>query len=418
VQGNRLFCSNYTAGLQVFDLTNPASPQRVAWFDTHPDDDGNPAATFNGLWSNYPYLPSGTILGSDIERGMFVLRLGVDPATISVVGGPRTLWDPRGQGVQVDVATGPGVSITSGGVVLHTTVDGVTTDTPMSSVGGTRWGIRAPAIACGEQFTWSVEAFVSDGTSVKYPQAGGADAIAASSNDVVLEDRCEVATAWTVGVTGDNATAGVWINADPVGTAAQPENDNSASGTRCWVTGNGVAGGTVGAADVDGGTTTLTSPTYSVAGLADPFVSYARWYSNDQGGAPNSDSMPIQISGNNGSSWVQLELVTENAGAWVERQFRVRDFVTPTAGTVRMRFIARDLGTGSVVEAAIDDVRVRDLVCPTSADGDFDGDGSIGQGDLSLLLLDFGPCPGCPGDLDGTGEIDFGDVALLVLNFG
>jgi hypothetical protein len=34
------------------------------------------------------------------------------------------------------------------------------------------------------------------------------------------------------------------------------------------------------------------------------------------------------------------------------------------------------------------------------------------------VLLDYGPCAGCPTDLDGTGEVDFGDVGLVLLNFG
>ena len=50
--------------------------------------------------------------------------------------------------------------------------------------------------------------------------------------------------------------------------------------------------------------------------------------------------------------------------------------------------------------------------------GDLDGDGSVGGGDLALLLLDYGPCVGCPGDLDGTGVVDGGDIALVLLEFG
>jgi len=96
----------------------------------------------------------------------------------------------------------------------------------------------------------------------------------------------------------------------------------------------------------------------------------------------------------------------------------VRDFVTPTANTVRLRFIARDLGAGSVVEAAIDDVQVRDVVCPTGPDGDLDGDSVVGSGDLAFMLLDFGDCPGCIADLDGSGTVDSGDIAILLLLFG
>ena len=42
----------------------------VAFFDTFP---GNDAIDFDGAWSVYPFLPSGTIIVSDISNGLFVL---------------------------------------------------------------------------------------------------------------------------------------------------------------------------------------------------------------------------------------------------------------------------------------------------------------------------------------------------------
>jgi alpha-tubulin suppressor-like RCC1 family protein len=50
--------------------------------------------------------------------------------------------------------------------------------------------------------------------------------------------------------------------------------------------------------------------------------------------------------------------------------------------------------------------------------GDMDMSGGIDFADLSLLLLDFGPCSGCPTDLDGSGTVDLSDVAMLLVNFG
>src|SRR5262245_41485766 len=38
VKGNRLFESNYTSGLRVFDSTNPSAPVQIGFFDTQPDD--------------------------------------------------------------------------------------------------------------------------------------------------------------------------------------------------------------------------------------------------------------------------------------------------------------------------------------------------------------------------------------------
>jgi len=42
----------------------------------------------------------------------------------------------------------------------------------------------------------------------------------------------------------------------------------------------------------------------------------------------------------------------------------------------------------------------------------------VDNGDIALVLLDYGPCEGCPTDLDGNGFVDFGDVALVLLSFG
>ena len=75
-----IFEANYRSGLRVFDASDPLNPTEYAYFDTYPNDDN---ASFNGLWSSYPYFPSGTVIGSDLERGLFVWRLGIiDPCDV------------------------------------------------------------------------------------------------------------------------------------------------------------------------------------------------------------------------------------------------------------------------------------------------------------------------------------------------
>lgn len=66
-----LFCfeANYTSGLRIYDVTNVNSVTQVGWFDTFP---ANNAASFNGAWGA-DRLPSGTVVLSDINRGLFVL---------------------------------------------------------------------------------------------------------------------------------------------------------------------------------------------------------------------------------------------------------------------------------------------------------------------------------------------------------
>lgn len=55
---------------------------------------------------------------------------------------------------------------------------------------------------------------------------------------------------------------------------------------------------------------------------------------------------------------------------------------------------------------------------PGSCPADLDASGSVDAGDVSLVLLDFGPCQACPSDLDGSGTVDAGDLSLVLLEFG
>ncbi|HZM22949.1 MAG TPA: choice-of-anchor B family protein, partial [Anaerolineales bacterium] len=69
--GNKFYFSNYTRGIGILDVSNPNAPVELSFFDTYPETNGT---TFNGAWGVYPYLPSGNILISDIQRGLIVVR--------------------------------------------------------------------------------------------------------------------------------------------------------------------------------------------------------------------------------------------------------------------------------------------------------------------------------------------------------
>jgi hypothetical protein len=71
VRGNRYYMSNYERGLTVLDITDPANPSEVGFFDTYPVSNN---AGFNGAWGVYPFLPSGTILVSDINSGLYIIK--------------------------------------------------------------------------------------------------------------------------------------------------------------------------------------------------------------------------------------------------------------------------------------------------------------------------------------------------------
>ncbi len=175
-----------------------------------------------------------------------------------------------------------------------------------------------------------------------------------------ITDDLETDTGWTAGVAGDTATTGIWTRVDPIGTGAQPEDDHTpGAGRFCFVTGQGTPGGGVGENDVDGGTTTLVSPPFDLAGADESEVGYWRWFSNNAGGNPGEDVLRIDISNDNGSNWTTVETVGPTgaaaSGGWRFHMFRVADVVTPTSA-MRLRFVASDLGGGSIVEAGVDDL--------------------------------------------------------------
>ncbi|MGK0324777.1 MAG: choice-of-anchor B domain-containing protein [Polaribacter sp.] len=73
VKGNTYYQANYTAGVRMLDLSNieNKSISEIGFFDTYPENDNTAS---NGVWSVYPYFPSGNIIISDINRGFFVIR--------------------------------------------------------------------------------------------------------------------------------------------------------------------------------------------------------------------------------------------------------------------------------------------------------------------------------------------------------
>jgi hypothetical protein len=78
------------------------------------------------------------------------------------------------------------------------------------------------------------------------------------------------------------------------------------------------------------------------------------------GATPGTDTWVAQISADDGQTWVDIERTMQSSDDWIPLVFNVRDYVTPSA-TVRLRFLASDLGPGSLVEAAIDDVEFLDI---------------------------------------------------------
>ena len=98
VMGNYLYVSWYEAGMQIFDLTNPAAPKRVGQYDSYQAARAEPEAAksltgeepwdmicgldraqnslpsgFDGNWAVFPFLGQNKVLMGDLKNGLLIV---------------------------------------------------------------------------------------------------------------------------------------------------------------------------------------------------------------------------------------------------------------------------------------------------------------------------------------------------------
>ncbi len=97
VMGNKLYVSWYQAGIQVFDISNPAEPKRIGQYDTYsptfaPEENAGSLTdepwdlvcgsenlqnalptTYDGNWAVFPFLGEDKVLAGDLTGGLFIL---------------------------------------------------------------------------------------------------------------------------------------------------------------------------------------------------------------------------------------------------------------------------------------------------------------------------------------------------------
>ncbi len=167
-------------------------------------------------------------------------------------------------------------------------------------------------------------------------------------------------------VTGGDATGGAFVREDPVGTTeagvpANPEDDSTPDpGTLCWVTGNGPVDPA--AADVDGGTATLSSPPVDATGYGEVDLIYRRWFHGSDVEA--ADRFRVEARPDDGAAWVLLEEIAAGEPRWRRRRIVLSDLLVPGAATA-LRFAVTDGAGDTVVEGAVDDLLLEgvDLAC-------------------------------------------------------
>jgi len=193
-----------------------------------------------------------------------------------------------------------------------------------------------------------------------------------------------------------NAASGDWERDVPNGTTYQgidsnPGNDVSADCLNiAFVTGNG--GGQAGQDDVDDGSVTLYSPTFS--GMDTPVLTYSRWFANYDNSIAN-DVMTISVSDGTTDAVLETINASDPLSVWEEKTFNLWDFIAPAAEYTLTVMTADDIDNGSIVEGGFDHFRVG---YTTTVEID----------EAKVMMLDFYPNP-------TSGKINF-DVPANMLN--
>lgn len=417
-----LIISYYTDGGIIADASEPDNIIEVGNLDTY----FAPGAGFNGVWGAYPFLPSGTVLLTDIGSGLFVVT-------------PTYVRAARIEGTVTDINTG--AAITGANVeIIADQLNATQTDftgeykTGLATAGTYDVVYSAPGYV-SETVTLNFEndvilvqdvqlgqlpTFSFSGATVEAADGAGiSDAeIAIFNEDFNFEATSDadgnfslsnvaqgsytvIAGKWgyyygtaDVDLSADgNVTielergfqddfvfdyewntfatspTGQWERGVPNGTTFQgdlsnPDADvNNDLGNQAYVTGNG--GGQAGNDDVDDGNVVLVSPPMDLTFMGEPVISYRLWFVNEggNGGTPNDE---ISVSISNGTETVELQNVSNSIDAWRQAtNFPIADLLEITDNMTVIVETA-DVGEGHLVEGGFDKFLVTDANPPSA----------------------------------------------------
>ncbi|MFQ5600061.1 MAG: choice-of-anchor B family protein [Candidatus Krumholzibacteriia bacterium] len=416
VRDNLAFLSYYTEGLRILDISNPEFPVEVGFYDTFPGVSGGFNGAWGaypytpsghiyvsdintGLYVVRFELLSAAVEGTVSESGVGTPIAGAD---VSVVGGPATVSNGAGffkiiddPGTRTVVVSRFGflpdsstVDLVMGTTLTHdvelvrvpsSAVSGVVRNastsvpigsasmvldgTPLVDLTDGSGGYAFPSVPYGVYTLGASRfGFAPRSQTITVTTVGPFGELRFDFDlqpASLVEDFESGPAGWSDAAPDDDATTGRWVWSDPVGSgggAVQPEDDHTLDpGALCWVTGNAPSpSSNIGTNDVDNGKTTLTTPVFDLSLMANARLSYWRWYSNDAGSIPGPpDTLRVDITNDGGMSWVPVEKIVDSA-SWTRVDILVSDYVVPTS-IMLMRFIAEDINTGSIVEAALDD---------------------------------------------------------------
>jgi carboxypeptidase T len=181
----------------------------------------------------------------------------------------------------------------------------------------------------------------------------------AALNCGTLYDDLEIGRGWSLDPYGtDTATTGAWrrANPSPVAYLGAKQLGTTASGAVALVTGPR-AGGSPGAYDVDG-TTTVATRAMTLPGAVGR-LSFSYYFAHSRTSSA-SDYLRVLVedmdAGTRTIVFQERGAANDDDARWLSRALPLNAWA---GKTVRIVFVARDGGPGTLVEAAIDDVRIQ-----------------------------------------------------------
>lgn len=173
----------------------------------------------------------------------------------------------------------------------------------------------------------------------------------------VYFDDFESSTGWTLNPNGtDTATTGRWERANPADTnsSGPKQLGTTKSGSYDLVTG-AAAGTGAGDYDIDGGVTTVRSPAITLPSSGTLTLSFAYYFAHGSNSS-SADYFRVKVIGNATSTvFERLGSATDVDAAWTVASVNISSFA---GQTVRIQIEAADVSTASLVEAAVDDVKI------------------------------------------------------------
>jgi choice-of-anchor B domain-containing protein len=418
--------SYYRDGVVIHDVSNKGNMIEVGNFDTSPNFTGD---GFNGCWGVFPWLPSGHVIASDIEKGLYVLGVNyergcylegnitdvsttapINNANIEILG--VNIYDQSS--LVGDYATGHansgtydvvyshpqyisdtafGVSLSNGVVTIQDMqlipLQGFNLVVHANDFSASAGIANAEVVIYNNDFTFNGQTDANGDVTfssfypgtynihvglwgyVEYCSTGelidGSNLNYIADLDQGYADFFNLDLGWTV---SGNAPDGVWERAIPDGTTYQgnqcnPGEDALDCGDIAYVTGN--AGGNAGSDDVDQSSTILESPFISLSSSSGAaMVELSLWWYNDGGNSSPNDTLSIYVNDGNQEELIGQYFSAQSGMQWVSSQFLVSGNVNWNNFKVKVVTADWQAAGGHLVEAGIDNFRAFNVLSVNS----------------------------------------------------